>query len=388
MKERMKRGTRGLRRLPLLAALLAGCAAGPPPAAPAPAARPGEYVAYVASEAADQVSRVIFGPAGLRVDRRRQVGTNPADIDGPHGLAVSPDGRFYYVTIAHGTPFGSLWKISTASDSVVGEVTLGLFPATADVTPDGEYAFVVNFNLHGDHVPSTVSKVHLPSMTETARTETCVMPHGSRVNAQGTKQYSACMMDDLLVEVDVATGRVSRRFSVRPGMEGLGEPGAHGAHRGRAAAGAQACSPTWAQPSVDGALVYVACNRSDEVLEVDTRSWRVTRRFPTGDAPYNLAVTPDGRYLLATLKNRTEPGTEVIELAGGTRAARVPSTTVLPHGVVVTEDSRYAFVSVEGVGSEPGKVDVIDLGTLERVASVGVGPQAGGIALAPSGRRR
>lgn len=369
----------------MVAALLAGCAAGPPPAAPAPAAQPGEYVAYVASESADQVSRVVFGRDGARVDRRRQVGTNPADIDGPHGLAVSPDGRYYYVTIAHGTPFGSLWKIASASDSVVGEVTLGLFPATMDVTPDGEHAFVVNFNLHGDHVPSSVSKVHLPTLTEVARTETCVMPHGSRINPQGTKHYSGCMMDDLLVEVDVATGRVSRRFSVRPGMEGAVLP--DDAHAGHRMPAGPVCSPTWAQPSADGAFVYVACNRSDEVLEVDARSWRVTRRFPTGDAPYNLAVTPDGRYLLVTLKNRTEPGTEVVELAGGTSAARVPSTTTLPHGVVVTEDSRYAFVSVEGVGSEPGKVDVIDLATLERVASVGVGPQAGGIALAPSGRR-
>lgn len=390
MKQRTRLRARCRHAVAGISAALAACTPAAPSVGPAPAIAEGEYVAYVASEAADQVSRVVFGPAGIRVDRRREVGTNPADVDGPHGVAVSPDGRFYYVTIAHGTPFGSLWKISTASDSVVGEVRLGLFPATADVTPDGEYAFVVNFNLHGDHVPSTVSKVHLPSMTETARTETCVMPHGSRVNAQGTKQYSACMMDDLLVEVDVATARVSRRFSVRPGMEGLADAGAHGgheAHGGRAAAAA-GCSPTWAQPSVDGALVYVACNRSDEVLEVDTRSWRVTRRFATGDAPYNLAVTPDGRYLLATLKNRTEPAIEVIELAGGTRAARVPSTTTLPHGVVVTEDSRYAFVSVEGVGSEPGKVDVIDLATLQRVASVGVGPQAGGIALAPSGRTR
>ena len=30
--------------------------------------------------------------------------------------------------------------------------------------------------------------------------------------------------------------------------------------------------------------------------------WTVSRRFATGRGPYNLAVSPDGRYLVATLK--------------------------------------------------------------------------------------
>ena len=34
----------------------------------------------------------------------------------------------------------------------------------------------------------------------------------------------------------------------------------------------------------------------------------------------------------------------------------------------------------EGVGAQPGKVDVYDLAALTRVASVDVGQQAGGIA--------
>jgi len=37
-------------------------------------------------------------------------------------------------------------------------------------------------------------------------------------------------------------------------------------------------------------------------------------------------------------------------------------------------------VTAEGVGGEPGAVDVFDLQALERVASVDVGQQAGGVA--------
>ena len=49
------------------------------------------------------------------------------------------------------------------------------------------------------------------------------------------------------------------------------------------------------------------------------------------------------------------------------------------NGVVVSPDDRYAFVSVEGVGTEPGTVEVIELRALRTVATVDVAPQAGGI---------
>ena len=38
------------------------------------------------------------------VERERRIGTNPTELAGPHGLYVSPDGRWYYVSTAHGTP--------------------------------------------------------------------------------------------------------------------------------------------------------------------------------------------------------------------------------------------------------------------------------------------
>lgn len=380
----------------LLLTSAAGCAsssvsgAASGPGAGAPPGRP-LYGAWVTSESADEVSLLHFDGDSLRVERRVRVGAMPLEIDGPHGVAVAPDGAFIFVTIAHGTPAGSLWKIDTRSYEVVARAPLGSFPATVALTPNGATGFVSNFNLHGDHVPSSISIVHLPTMTEVARTETCVMPHGSRVNLQGTRHYSVCMMDELLVEIDIPTGGVSRFFSVAPGMEGPAPaPGAHehgGVDVSSSADAAVAtamptpgCSPTWAEPSADGGRVYVTCNRAGEVLEIDVSSWTVTRRFATGDAPYNLATTPDGRFLLVSLRSRTEPALEVHDLTTGENIARIPTSTTLAHGIAVTSDSRFAFVSVEGIGSEPGRVDVIDLREKRRVASAAVAPQATGIA--------
>jgi DNA-binding beta-propeller fold protein YncE len=104
----------------------------------------------------------------------------------------------------------------------------------------------------------------------------------------------------------------------------------------------------------------------------------VSRRFASGRGPYNLAASPDGRLLIATLKQGG--GIQVFDIPSGRSVLNVKSSTTVTHGVVISSDSRYAFVSNESVGAKPGVVDIYDLQALARVASVEVGQQAGGIA--------
>jgi DNA-binding beta-propeller fold protein YncE len=349
------------------------------------------YWIYVGAESADLIQRVRFGPEGAVVEKTISVGESAVEMEGPHGLQISRDGRYLHMTTGHGSPDGKYWKYALGPDTLVGPgIFLGYFPASIDVTPDGLYAFVVNFNLHGEMVPSSVSVVYTPTNTEVARTVTCTMPHGSRIDPSGTHQYSTCMMDDQLVEIDTRTFAVSRRFGLAKGKEGPIAPGAvdtvHAAHSPLTTPHSPSCSPTWAQPSAD--KVYVACNRADEIVEIDRAAWTVRRRFKTGRGPYNLAVTPDGRLLFATLKQGG--AVQLFDLASGASVLDMKSSTTVTHGIAITPDSRYAFVSNEGVGAAPGKVDIYDLRALTRVASVDVGQQAGGIAfwkMTPAGGR-
>lgn len=355
-----------------------------------------DYLVYVLSEGADKISLVRFGPAGARVDNELSTGDMPVDIDGPHGIAVARDQKSYFVSLAHGRPFGTVWKYSAGDNRVLGRVRLGLFPATMDLNADGSLLYVVNFNLHGDMVPSSVSVVATDPMIEVARIPTCTMPHGSRLNPQGTKHYSACMMDDLLVEIDTQSLKVSRQFLLTKGRERgsngpikrESQPSAAGSHRHTnkdtgghgmetPKAGDLACSPTWAQPSVSGSSIFVACNKSSEIVEVDAAKWIVTRRIPARPGVYNLAVTKDGTRLLAT--NKRDQSVTIIDLKSGGELARIPTRRSVLHGVVISPDDRYAFVSVEGVGAEPGTVEIIDLESRKIVASVDVAAEASGI---------
>src|SRR5689334_6636765 len=242
-----------------------------------------DYTVLVASEAVDLVTRITFGPGAgptlAKVDGTTKVGINPIEPDGPHGLGIAPNGQQYYVSTAHGVPYGYLWKIDAKTNEVLGNVELGNFPATLQVSPDGGFIYVVNFNLHGEMVPSNVSVVSTDPFVEVARIETCTMPHGSRLNPQGTKHYSACMMDDAVVEIDTRELAVSRHFVLKKGAEkgiagapaGIGnrESGTGSDHSGHGMEppkpGDVSCSPTWAQPSADGKSVFVACNKANDV---------------------------------------------------------------------------------------------------------------------------
>ena len=115
-------------RLSVALAVLAGLAASSPPSG---------YRILVASESGDIVTQLRWDGSALAVAKVVPVGIMPADIDGPHNVAAAPDGSAWYVTIAHGTPYGSLWKMSAGSDTLLGRAPLEMFPTTIGLTQIG-----------------------------------------------------------------------------------------------------------------------------------------------------------------------------------------------------------------------------------------------------------
>lgn len=351
------------------AALLGACA----PAVPAPGAGTGGaavYTAYVGASLDGVLQRVEFRPGtGAEVVRTTPVGRVRTRGSGPHGVRVGPgrDADRVYVTSGYGPLDGALWIYAAGPDTLVGrEVRLGSYPATVAITPDGLFAFVTRSSLRGDLVPGGVSVVYTDELREAARTPTCGMPRGGRIGPSGTRHYSVCAADDRLVEIDTRTYGVVRSLALRSARIGR-------------------CGAAWAEPSPDGQTVYVACAEADRIYEVDRVSWNVERVIPTGRGPFELAATPDGRHLLATL--RAGDAVELFDILTGQPLARTRTVGDRPHGVAISSDSRYAFVSAEGIGGRPGRVDVYALDGLRRVASVAVGRGAAGIDIRATGRR-
>ena len=134
---------------------------------------------------------------------------------------------------------------------------------------------------------------------------------------------------------------------------------------------------TWVHPHPTLPRVYVALNGIAQVAEVDLKTWKVTRRFATDKGPYNVEVTPDGRKLLVSYKSAGSVG--IWDVERGVELARIPSSRKVTHGVALATDGRYGFVSCEGIGGEKGTLDVFDMQSDEKVCTVELGLQAGGI---------
>ena len=323
------------------------------------------YLVGVVSESADRVTWLRPAGTGLAVERVVPVGVMPTDNDGPHNLAVAPDGRSYYVSIAHGTPYGSLWKLDASGDGVLGTAQTELFPTTIALTPDGQYAFVANSDFHGDHPrENVISVVHTATMRKITDLPACDMPHGVKANRAGTRIYVSCMHSDEILEYDVGTLALLRRAPAGAGHAA----GEHGA-----------CAPTFVTVSPDDARLYVACNHANTLQVWDARTLRRRAEVPVGKGAYNVEPSPDGALVAVT--NKKDRSVSLVDAKTLVEIARVPTSKPVVHGVAFSPDGRVAYISCESVGSDPGAVDVVDLATRRVVASVAVPGQPTGIAV-------
>jgi len=361
------------------------------------------YYIYVTAESEDEVAVVKFNGTTAETIERIPVGVWPAENEGPHGITVGPEGKYWYLSMAHGNPYGTLYKYETGTNKVVGQTKLGLFPASMQISPATGLLYCVNFNLHGDMVPSTVSVVDPVSMTELDQITTGAMPHGSRLSADGMKHYSVAMMSGELFEIDALNLTVSRTLNLdeaskapmemdhskmdhsqmdhsMPAEEKTEMDHSKMDHSkmGHGAMKHSAFKPTWVSPHPSKDVVYVAGNGQAEVLEVSTTDWKVTRKFTTDKGPYNIDISPNGKYMVVSYKTAAKTG--IWDLETGKELARLDNSQKVTHGVAISSDSRYAFVSVEGIQDDPGMMDVFDLQTLKKVATAELGKQAGGIA--------
>jgi len=367
-----------MRRISVLALLTAVAL----PALPALPAHP-HYRILVASESGDIVTVLSWNGTALAVARVVPVGLMPVDIDGPHNVAAAPDGSAWYVTIAHGTPYGTLWKIEAGSDSLLGRAQVENFPTTIALTPDGALAFVANSDFHGDHPRvNVVTIVQTATMTPITNLPACDMPHGVKVNHAGSFVYVSCMNSDEILEIDRQSLRIRRRHKTGAGMghtpTGTAGPPVHGT----TPTAAPDCSPTFVSVSPDDRRLYVACNHGNTLQVLDAASLELVQEIPVGAGAYNVEPSADGRWVIVT--NKKAQSVSLIDAQSLKEVARIPTSKPLPHGVAYAPDGPWAFISAESVGADSGAVDVVDLTSRKRIASIAVPRQPTGIAILPT----
>jgi YVTN family beta-propeller protein len=155
--------------------------------------------------------------------------------------------------------------------------------------------------------------------------------------------------------------------------------------------------PRGLRVSRDGRLLYVAVSGSavsppgstvvppapdrsaDAVVELEGSSGRILRRLPAGQDPENLALTPDGHWLIVS--NEEDGEASVIEVSSGKRIGALP-TGAEPEGVACRPDGKVCYVTSEDEGS----VTVIDPLAFKVVASFKAGQRPRSVVFTSDGR--
>ena len=134
----------------------------------------------------------------------------------------------------------------------------------------------------------------------------------------------------------------------------------------------------------DGKTAWVVYDKSHDLGIVDAEARRLVKRVKIGGNPYNLAFTPDGRYLYVLDWSSDVSNDEVIvhDLKGDKIDGRIEVSTWPAHGVF-SRDARLFYVS----GETAGDVTVIDTTTRAIVGRiVHGGGDAMGLALTTDGK--
>ncbi len=308
----------------------------------------GQPLAYVTNSASNSVSVIDTGDDTV-VDTVL-VG------NGPEGLAVAPDGKHVYVAISTDN---DLAVIDTTSDKVVKTVSVAGGANRVAVTPDGKRVYVTGDSGAGRAfvtvIDTTSDKVVNTVAVAGGANDVAVTPDGKRVYVTGS--YAISVIDatsDMVVATipNVCCDAGSDDIAIAP----------DGKHAYTTNSGA----------------AHAGCFTSviDTVTKTNTFGTRLTI---TGYCAYQLAITPNGKYIYVPLGEF--PAIFAIKTATNTIDATVPFAQS-PIAVAITPDGRRAYVTAGNFNTEPNSVVVIETRTNSIIATIAV-PSGTAIAIIP-----
>ncbi|MCW5626468.1 MAG: beta-propeller fold lactonase family protein [Burkholderiales bacterium] len=196
------------------------------------------------------------------------------DVGGqrPHMLVLSPDARHAYVTR---TQAGAVTVVDLRAGRVVADIPTGAGAEGISITPDGRELWISNAQA------DTVSVIDTEALAVVATVPTEGFPIRTRITPDGRHV--------LVLNAKAATIRVFDRAE-RQALHtiALAKPGVV---YGETIFGIGPL-PIGIQISPDGQRAIAAISGGDEVAVIDTETWAIVQRWPTGREPDGMSFLP------------------------------------------------------------------------------------------------
>lgn len=224
------------------------------------------------------------------------VGNSPVELEGPHHIAASPDGRILYYNLSNyvtgggGGPHGAhgsgsvpgfLVKLDARTLRPLGQVLVDRSPGDVITSADGKLVFVSHYDLARLQAQllrggppedgwSSVYIIEAAGLRVLSRLPLCPTAHGLGLSPAGDRLYVSCAHSDEVAVVDVrqpAQPAVVAKVKVGPSPGPQGDP--------RYAPYALSVHP--------GGAVFISNNQSRDVWVLDPQAL-TTARVGQGDA--------------------------------------------------------------------------------------------------------
>ncbi len=262
------------------------------------------------------------------------------------GLAFSPDGRRIFVSSGAGYPGSDIqyfdrwdnggWKEARSGFSLVGAVKDKTAVSSINVSSDGKLLFALNNSDDHLYILETFGA------RAVARLKVGSHPMAAELSRDGRKLYVANLADASISVIDVSDAS-------HPAVAGTLQTDPH---------------PNDIVLTADDRL-FVSCGNSNNVISFDlTSSQRfevintaLTPKAPAGSTPNSLALSPDGGVLYVANADNNSVAVVDVKERGHSRLLGFLPTGWYPTLVAITPDGkRVIAASGKGVGTGPNRV--------------------------------
>lgn len=332
--------------------------------------------AYITNQGCDLVS--VIDAESRQVMRYISVGHDELQLEIPHNVKVSADGKYWYVCFANGAYFQ---QYDAVSDTLNKEVNISQGAWNViKLSPDNSKALISDLTNNGrivevDLTTMTVTKIYSGSGLFNS-------PHGLAFTQSADTFYATAQYGNMIYRVIPKLLQVDN-LSIEKGVAPVTTLGNLEPHE-------LAFDPSYSK-------LFITCQKSDEVRVFDVKGDSLLNIIPVGNYPLEMTMSVKRNLLFVTCQEDDNPvypffrgSVYVIDLTSKQVVRVIREKFFQPHGLMVDDKHDYLYVASRNVepdgpaphhasscGGRNGFFHVIDLNNWQAVtrnAEISVDP--------------
>ncbi|MCS6895446.1 MAG: hypothetical protein NZZ60_04775 [Bacteroidia bacterium] len=301
---------------------------------------------FVCASGSDVVA--VFDLDSYHLLRQIPVGIRPGQIESPHYIQISPDRKFFYVTLIAGA---AVEKYRTDNYEKVGRVEVGPDPAHIEFSADGKYAIITHFT---DVAPTKLTLLDAENMRvlDTLHdpfAQILARPHGLWITPDFRYAYVTANAGNYITKVEISPDRQRfidfHQIPLVPGTLPQID---------------QRWGPYQILAEPSGRYYFVSCDASNEVRVFLRTNDSLVAVLPTAAAP-KLMTYQDGLLFVACLKAQAPllqgdklGAVAVIDAERLRVLTHIYGAGHLPRGIGTDPIRKKLFISYENTaGTDP-----------------------------------